>query len=202
MEHPTPSTSTSSESDREADINPWKTLKIQTVYDNPWISLTHRDVLNPAGKPGIYGVVHFKNTAIGIVPLDADGYTWLVGQYRYTLDRYSWEIPEGGGPIGTPPLVSAQRELLEETGLRAARWTLLLELHTSNSVTDEYGIAYVAQELTQDAPQPEDTEELRLWRLPLSEAVELVMNGTITDALSIAALLKTWEWLRRDLLKL
>lgn len=172
--------------------NPWKTLNSEIAYDNPWIQVTHREVLNPAGNPGIYGVVHFKNTAIGIVPLDAEGYTWLVGQYRYTLERYCWEIPEGGGPVGTPPLDSARRELLEETGLSAERWTPLLEIHPSNSVTDEYGIAYLAEGLTQGHAEPEETEQLQLRRLPLREAVDMVLRGEITDALSMAALLKVW----------
>jgi 8-oxo-dGTP pyrophosphatase MutT (NUDIX family) len=179
--------------------NPWETLAQREVYQNPWIRVTHRDVRNPAGGAGIYGVVHFKNIAIGIVPLDAEGNTWLVGQYRYTLGQYSWEIPEGGGPVDGDPLLSAQRELLEETGITAQRWTPLLEMHTSNSVTDEYGVAYLAQELTFGTAQPEETEDLRVWKLPFSEALEMVMRGEITDALSMLALLKTQECLRRGL---
>ncbi len=180
--------------------NPWRTLSEKTVYDNPWIRVSHREVLNPSGGPGIYGVVHFKNTAIGIVPLDAEGFTWLVGQYRYTLERYTWEIPEGGGPVGTDPLLAAQRELLEETGITAVVWTPLLELHTSNSVTDEYGVAFVAQGLSFGEARPEETEDLRVRRLPFSEVVEMVMRGEITDVLSMAAILKTNEWLRRGTL--
>ncbi len=170
--------------------NPWQTLHIEEVYDNPWIKVTHRDVINPAGKPGIYGLVHFKNLAIGIVPIDHDQHTWLVGQYRYTLDRYTWEIPEGGCPLGTDPLASARRELKEETGIEAAHWTHLLDLHPSNSVTDEAGMAYIAQELTLGEPEPEETEDLQVRRLPLTEAIRLVMDNQITDGLSMAALLK------------
>jgi 8-oxo-dGTP pyrophosphatase MutT (NUDIX family) len=180
--------------------NPWQTLSINQVYDNPWIRVTHREVRNPSGGAGIYGVVHFKNVAIGIVPIDAEGYTWLVGQYRYALDRYSWEIPEGGGPLNRPLLESAQRELLEETGIRAQRWTPLLDMHLSNSVSDEYGIVYVAQELEFGAAQPEETEQLQIRRLPFSEALEMVLQGEITDSLSVAALLKVNEWLRRGIL--
>jgi len=172
--------------------NPWQTLTERTAYENPWIRVSHREVINPAGGAGIYGVVHFKNTAIGIVPVDEEGYTWLVGQYRYTLGRYSWEIPEGGGPIGTSTLESAQRELLEETGITAARWTPLLEMHLSNSVTDEYGVAYLAQDLSFGEAEPEDTEQLHVRRIPLREAVDMVMDGRITDALSMVALLKVW----------
>lgn len=170
--------------------NPWVTLHERTAYDNPWIRVSHRDVLNPAGGPGIYGVVQFKNTAIGILPLDDEGYTWLVGQYRYTLGRYSWEIPEGGGPLGTSNLESAQRELLEETGITARRWTPLLEMHLSNSVTDEYGLVYLAQDLSFGESSPEDTEQLHIRRVPFSEALRMVMDGEITDALSMAAILK------------
>jgi 8-oxo-dGTP pyrophosphatase MutT (NUDIX family) len=180
--------------------NPWKTLAEKEAYNNPWIRVSHREVLNPSGGPGIYGVVHFKNTAIGIVPLDAENHTWLVGQYRYTLERYSWEIPEGGGPVGVSTLEAAQRELLEETGITAKRWTPLLELHTSNSVTDEYGVAYIAQELEYGEAQPEETEQLQIRKLPFPEAVEMVLQGDITDALSMIALLKTNEWLRRGII--
>lgn len=186
----------------DGSVNPWRTLSEKTAYDNPWIRVSHREVLNPAGGSGIYGVVHFKNTAVGIVPLDAEGYTWLVGQYRYTLQRYSWEIPEGGAPAGSPPLDAARRELLEETGITARRWTPLLEIHTSNSVTDEYGVAYVAQELSFGAAMPEETEDLHVQRLPFEEAVRRVLQGDITDALSMAALLKTKEWLRSGQLTL
>lgn len=170
--------------------NPWQTLSIQEVYDNRWIKITHREVLTPAGTPGIYGVVHFKNVAIGIVPVDEEGNTWLVGQYRYTLDQYSWEIPEGGCPQGTDPLETAKRELKEETGMQATHWEQILDFHTSNSVTDEYGIAYLAKGLSFGEAEPEETEELQLKKVPLTEAVEMVMRGEITDALSVMALLK------------
>lgn len=168
--------------------NPWTTLSERTVYDNAWLRISHREVQTPAGTDGIYGVVHFKNHAVGIVPVDEEGYTWLVGQFRYTLNAYSWEIPEGGCPVGTDTLETAKRELREETGLQAREWTRLLEFHTSNSVTDEWGVAYLARGLTQGQAAPEDTEELQLRRLPLREAVAMVMDGRITDALSIMAL--------------
>jgi len=170
--------------------NPWRTLSIQEVYDNRWIKVTHREVLTPAGTPGIYGVVHFKNIAIGIVPIDEEGNTWLVGQYRYTLDQYSWEIPEGGCPEGTDPLETAKRELKEETGMQAAHWEQLLDFHTSNSVTDEYGIAYLAKGLSYGKAEPEETEDLQVKKIPLQEAIEMVMRGEITDSLSVMALLK------------
>lgn len=174
--------------------NPWKTLSNKLVYDNPWIQVSHREVLTPKGTPGIYGLVHFKNQAIGIVPIDEDGYTWLVGQYRYTLQQYSWEIPEGGCLIGKEtPLESAKRELLEETGLRAAHWEHLLNFHTSNSVTDEAGQIFIARQLTLGTAAPEDTEDLRLRRLPLAEAVQMARQGDITDLMSVAGLLRAAE---------
>lgn len=170
--------------------NPWTTLSKREVYDNPWIQVTHREVLTPAGTPGIYGKVHFKNIAVGIVPIDEAGYTWLVGQYRYTLDQYSWEIPEGGCPIGTDPLATAQRELQEETGMSAGYWEQILHIHLSNSVTDEAGYAFLARQLHFGKAQPEETEDLQVRRLPLTEAIEWVLNGDITDVLSVAALLR------------
>ena len=170
--------------------NPWKTLKIKPIYNNPWIRLEEHDVLNPAGKEGIYGKVHFKNKAMGIIPVDKNGNTWLVGQYRYTLKEYSWEIPMGGGLIGQDLLESAKRELKEETGLVAEKWTELLRIHTSNSVTDEEGFVYLAEDLTQLDTEFEETEVLQIKKLPLPEAVSMVMNGEITDAISIAGILK------------
>ena len=147
-------------------------------------------MLTPARTPGIYGTVHFKNKAIGIIPVDGEGFTWLVGQYRYPLGAYSWEIPMGGGPLDDDPLVSAQRELLEETGLTAARWQLLGRIHTSNSVTDEEGFVFLAEALSCGAACPEETEQLALRRLPLAEALEMAMQGHITDSLSLFGLLK------------
>lgn len=177
---------------KEEDLskNPWTTLSAKEVYDNPWIQITHRDVLTPAGTSGIYGKVHFKNTAIGILPLDQDNHTWLVGQYRYTLDEYHWEIPEGGGPLGTDPLEAAKRELLEETGITARSWTKILDMHTSNSVTDEHGVAYIARDLSFGEAEPEETEDLKVIRVPFSEALAMVMDGRITDSLSMITIMK------------
>jgi len=181
--------------------NPWKTLKIREVYENPWIKVTHREVINPSGNEGIYGLVHFKNLAIGIVPLDEMGNTWLVGQYRYTLGQYSWEIPEGGCPLGTDPLDSAKRELREETGITARHWQHILDLHVSNSVTDEAGMAYLARKLTFGESEPEETEELRVRKLKLDEALEMVYRGAITDVLSQVALLRVKLMLSEGTLK-
>jgi 8-oxo-dGTP pyrophosphatase MutT (NUDIX family) len=175
--------------------NPWQTIDNQEVYRNPWIHVTHRQIINPAGNPGIYGVVHFHNLAIGVVPLDEEGYTWLVGQYRYTLDQYSWEIPEGGCPIGTSSLETAKRELLEETGISAQKWTKLLDFHTSNSVTDEAGTVFLAQDLSFGESAPEDTEDITVKKVKFSEALAMVLDGRITDALSIMALFRVKMWM-------
>lgn len=168
----------------------WETHDIETVYDNPWITVTHRNVSAPTGTRGIYGMVHFKNLALGVVPIDADGNTWLVGQQRYTLNHYAWEIPEGGGLRDVDPLITAKRELREETGIEAKRWTPLLTLHTSNSVTDEVAHAFIAQGLSFGESETDDTERLAIVKLPLEEAVARVMSGEITDALAMASLLK------------
>ena len=168
--------------------NPWTTKSSRTAYENPWIKVEHNEVITPGGSDGIYGLVRYKNHAIGIVPVDDEGYTYLVGQYRYALNEYSWEIPEGGCPVGTDPLETAQRELREETGLEAGQWTKLLEFHLSNSVSDEWGVAYLARELRHGEAEPEDTEELRLRKVPLTEAVDMTLDGRIKDALSILAL--------------
>jgi 8-oxo-dGTP pyrophosphatase MutT (NUDIX family) len=172
-------------------IGPWQRVHVQPVYDNPWISVTHERVVTPAGTDGIYGVVHFKSRALGIIPIDAQGYTWLVRQFRYTLNRHLWEIPMGGGALADDPLRAAQRELAEETGLRAAQWQEIMRLHISKSVTDEEGIVYLARGLTAGASAPESTEaDLEVLRLPFSEAVQWVMDGKITDVISCAGLLK------------
>lgn len=168
----------------------WHTHTVETVYDNPWITVSHREVTAPTGNPAIYGMVHFKNLAIGVVPIDEYGNTWLVGQQRYTLNQYAWEIPEGGGLLDEDPLVTAQRELREETGISARRWTPLLTLHTSNSVTDEVGHTFIAQGLTFGEKDYDDTERLTVVKLPLEEAVARVMNGEITDSLAMTSLLK------------
>lgn len=168
--------------------NPWITHNSKEIYSNPWVKVTEYDVTNPGGGKGIYGKVHYKNWAIGIIPLDEEQNTWLVGQYRYTLNEYSWEIPMGGGPLDTPILTSAKRELKEETGLSAEKWTEICKIHTSNSVTDETGFAYLAEGLTQGETAFEESEDLRIQKLPFAETLAMCEQGKITDSLSVAAI--------------
>lgn len=175
---------------KHPEENPWKVISSQNIYDNPWINLTEHQVINPSGGPGIYGHVHFKNLAIGIIVLDDENNTWLVGQYRFTLKEYTWEIPEGGCPIGTDPLESAKRELLEETGITAGKWEKIQRFHLSNSVCDEFGYIFLARDLSFGEAQPEETEDLQLRKLPFEEAYQMVVNGLITDSLSVAAIYK------------
>ncbi|AWW31617.1 DNA mismatch repair protein MutT [Echinicola strongylocentroti] len=170
--------------------NPWKTKSRRSLYSNPWIELEEHEVVTPAGTDGLYGKVKFKNKAMAILPVDTDRNTWLVGQYRYTIDEYSWEIPEGGSPIGEDILDGAKRELKEETGLTAQKWTMIMRFHTSNSVTDEEGFAYLAEGLTEGETAFEDTEKIQVKKLPLAEAVQKVLDGEITDVISAAVLLK------------
>ena len=169
---------------------PWRTVKEELRYETPWIAVSHHDIIDPSGRNGIYGVVHFKNLAIGIVPLDEEGNTWIVGQHRYPVDAYSWEIPEGGGRRDIPPLDSAKRELREETGIEAQRWTEILRMDLSNSASDEHAILYVAQGLTFHPPQPDHDEELELRKLPFEELYGMVVRGEVLDSLTVAAVLK------------
>jgi 8-oxo-dGTP pyrophosphatase MutT (NUDIX family) len=167
---------------------PWSIVSAREAYDNRWIRVTHHDVVTPSGDPGIYGTIHYKNRALGIVPVDAQQHTYLVGQYRFALDAYSWEIPEGGGPLDVDFLESAKRELLEEMGLRARRWHKLFESDLSNSVNDESAIAFLACHLEQGEAAPDPTEDLAVRRVPLTEAFRMVEAGEIRDAISIMSL--------------
>ena len=170
--------------------NPWQITSQKKIYDNPWINLTEYQVINPSGNPGIYGKIHFKNIAIGILPLDDEMNTYLVGQYRFALGQYSWEMPEGGGPLGIDPIESAKRELLEETGLKAEDWSELVRIHLSNSVSDELSIIYLARNLAQFEAEPEDTEQLIVKKLPFETVYQMVCDGEITDSMTVAAVLR------------
>lgn len=175
--------------------NAWQILSTKQVYDNPWIRLDHFDVIAPTGKQGIYGRIHFKNFAIGILPIDEDGHTWLIGQHRFCFDAYGWELPEGGGPRTDDPLASAKRELAEEAGLRAENYIQILNRsELSNSVTDEVAYAYIATGLSPAAAETEDeTEVLEQRRLPLKTVFDMVDAGEITDMFTLAILMRAYH---------
>jgi 8-oxo-dGTP pyrophosphatase MutT (NUDIX family) len=162
----------------------------RVAYENAWITVWHDEVTRPDGSPGIYGVVHFESLAAGVLAFDAEDRIVLVGQHRYTLDRVSWEIPEGGVPPTETPLEGIQRELREETGLEADGWRELCRLDLSNSVTDEVAILFVATGLRQGEATPEPTESITLRWVAFDEAVEMVRDGRITDVMSVAAILR------------
>lgn len=168
----------------------WKMLKSRVVYDNPWMTVVEDRVVNPCGGENNYGHVRFKNRAIAIVPLDDEGNTWIVGQERYTLGTYSWEVPMGGGGLDEAPLAAAKRELQEETGLTASDWQQLMFVHTSNSITNEEGYVFIARKLVEGPPDFGETEDLNIRKLPLTDALAMVHRGEISDAISIAALLR------------
>lgn len=179
------------------EINPWVTLSNKTVYENNWIAVEHRDIINPNGGKGIYGVVRFKNLAIGILPIDDEGNTFIVKQFRYPLGHYTWEIPEGGGPIDRNPLESAKRELSEEIGARAKNWKLIQEMELSNSATDEVSLLYLATDLEFFESHPDETEQLEIQKVPFSTLVDKVLSGEMKDSLSVAAVLKALHLIKK-----
>jgi 8-oxo-dGDP phosphatase len=158
------------------------------AYENPWITVWHDEVTRPDGSPGIYGVVHFANLAAGVVVLDDEDRTALVGQHRYSLDAWSWEIPEGGVPAGESPLDGIQRELREETGLEASTWHEIARVDLSNSVSDEQAVLYVATGLTHGDATPEPSEAIEVRWVPFDEAFAMTLDGRITDAMSVVAI--------------
>ncbi len=169
-------------------VGPWTRHSRRIAYQNPWITVHHDDVTRPDGLPGIYGVVHYANVAVGVVAIDAEDRVALVGQHRYAFDRVSWEIPEGGAPHAEDPLVGAKRELLEETGLSARQWREIGRYQLSNSVTDEVAVVYLATDLEQGEARPEGTEQLEVRWVPFDEVMGMVASGGIDDALSVLPL--------------
>lgn len=182
--------------------NSWKTLSSELIYESAWIAVHKHQTINPAGNPALYSVVNFKNLAIGVLPLSEDGFTWLVGQWRYPLNAYSWEIPEGGGPHGEAPVETAKRELKEETGIVATTFEEIMQLHLSNSATDEHAYVFVATGLSFEEAEPEETEDLKVKKIKFSEAFQMVLNGEITDGISVAAIMKVQYLLDKELLKI
>jgi len=177
--------------------NPWKKISSKHIYQNPWIRLREDKVITPTGSEGIYSVVE-THPAISIVPLTKNLETYIVGQYRYTLDVYSWEVPEGGGSPGEDISEGAKRELLEETGLTANKWTFLGNLYTSNSVTNEVGYVFLAEDLIEGQAKPDHTEDLKVKKIFFKEAWQMVLNEEIKDALAVISLLRVYNFLKKQ----
>jgi 8-oxo-dGTP pyrophosphatase MutT (NUDIX family) len=169
-------------------IGPWTRRSRTVAYENPWVTVWHDEVARPDGSPGIYGVVHFANLAAGAVVLDDDDRVLLVGQHRYTLDTYSWEIPEGGVPAGESALDGARRELREETGVEADGWREIVRFHLSNSISDEAGVLFAARATSHGVASPEPSEALAIRWLAFDEALAMTTDGRITDAMTILGL--------------
>jgi 8-oxo-dGTP pyrophosphatase MutT (NUDIX family) len=175
----------------EAENNPWRRVSRRTAYENPWIEIHHDDVIRPDGNPGIYGVVHFRHYATGVVPMDLEtDSVLLVGQWRYTMDHYSWEIPEGGGNFGEPAEDAARRELLEETGYTGGTWRQLYTTELSNSVSDEVAYVFVATDLVPGEAMPEPTEQLQIRWVPFGEVLAMIDRGEIRDAMTVLPILQ------------
>jgi 8-oxo-dGTP pyrophosphatase MutT (NUDIX family) len=187
------------EGESPGKIGPWTRLRRREIYDNPWIRVREDDVLRPDGTPGIYGTVHFKNLAVAVVPIDGQGRVILVGQHRYPFDRYFWELPEGGCPLGREtPLEAAIRELREETGYTAARWDTLGTLELSNACTDEIAHLFLARGLTAGEMDPDGDEQLEVKSMDFAEAWRMAMEGGLTESLTVSALARARWFLDRE----
>ena len=184
--------------EKDGKRGPWRVLASRQVYENAWIRVREDDVVRPDGKPGIYGVVEFQGLAVAIVALTDDEQVYLVGQYRYPTDTYSWEVVEGTSEAGEEPLTAAKRELSEETGLTAAEWTPLGRCQFSNSSTDQIGYLYLARGLTPGEAHPDETEDLAVKVVPLADAVAMSLSSEIDDAFSIIGLFRAWRYLKAN----
>jgi 8-oxo-dGTP pyrophosphatase MutT (NUDIX family) len=169
--------------------NPWRTLSSRTLYRNPWLTLREDKVIRPDGAEGIYSVVEVQPSC-GIVAINDENKIALVGQWRYVHNRYSLEIPTGGSEQDETPLDAAKRELLEETGLTARDWTALGTIDNSNGATTDVAHLFLARNLTTGPAVPQGDEQIELRWMSFADAVLSVMNGEITESVSVAAILK------------
>ena len=176
--------------DWDDDGDPWRVRSIKRAYETQWFAVDDFDVITPAGKPGFYGVIKVRRPAVGVLPIEDDGSVHMVGQWRFPLKRYSWEMPEGGAEPDEATDACARRELEEEAGVKAGRLTEILRMDMSNSLTDERAVIYLATELTPGQAQPEDVEVLRRLRAPFKEVLARVIDGRITDSMTVAAMLR------------
>jgi 8-oxo-dGTP pyrophosphatase MutT (NUDIX family) len=169
---------------------PWTAGPGRLLYDTRWIKLIEYDAVAPTGRTTTYGVVRFQNLAAGVVPLHEDGTVTLVGQQRFALRNYEWEIPEGGVPFDEDPLVGAKRELREEVGLEAKEWREILRLQLSNSITDERAVCFLARDFTPVPIDPDETEILDIVRVPFRDLLAEIAAGRIQDVMTVAATLR------------
>ena len=166
----------------------FRRMSSRVVLDNRFVTVRQDEVETPAGTRSPYTAVHFKVCGIAVLPIDANGCTRIVHQHRYVSDRYTWELPRGGGDPDAP-LEAAQRELREETGLESDRWLHIFDLMASPGITDEIAPCFVAWGVRQGRPERDTTEDIALRTIRFADAVDLVLSGKITDAASSALLL-------------
>jgi ADP-ribose pyrophosphatase len=169
--------------------SPWRTVASRVVYENPWITVREDDVVRPDGSPGVYGVVVAQG-AVGVVPVLPDGRVLLVRQWRYVAGRPMWEIPTGGVHDGEGLEDAVQRELAEEAGHRATTLVPLGSILSSKSVMDETCHLFLGTGLVPATGVPDPTEDIAVGTFTLAEAVGMVLDGEILDAMSVVALLR------------
>ena len=178
-----------SQGSRIVEMNPWKVLQEEVRLSCPYFDV-RQDLVSHAGRPArAYHSIRMKHRGVCVLPVDQQGLVTLVGQYRYVLGRYTWELPAGGAPIGADQLAIAQKELKEECGYRARYWLRVIGGDVSGGTLDGHSSGYIAWELEEGEPQPEAEESLSLRKVPLSEAVELALQGEVTSLISISVLL-------------